>query len=446
MAWEPATELVVHRGDGAIARAPSSVARASGERRSELSPGGDIARAHFALRSGAQIYSYLQRRIVMQIPSPVFRSWCGRALLLVALSICASLAPADVAAEPPETSTPEVVTASAFLDTYYAYEFGNPADNLRPGFLFNHNRHNEFTINMALLGLGYEGSVVRAKLSLMAGTYAQYNYAAELPMLRSIFEARAGIRLAENLWWDAGVFPSHLGWESAISIVNPTLTRSLASANSPFYLAGTKLYWQPSEQWTLGLVLANGWQNIQETPGNGSKGGGTQVTWSPSEVLSLNSSTWISNEFPGTDPRLRLFHDFYAAIRPLGSLSFLLGFDIGAQQTADDVDRPWDVWWTTALITRLELSESLASALRLEYYSDPNEVIIEIDGDPSLRTVAASLNFDVRPAGPLLLRLEGRALRATEEVFTLGGEPSRFNVAVTASMAIAFDAKMAIAP
>jgi hypothetical protein len=52
--------------------------------------------------------------------------------------------------------------------------------------------------------------------------------------LKNIYEANVGISLNKknNLWVDAGVMPSHIGFESAISMDNWYLTRSLLAENS----------------------------------------------------------------------------------------------------------------------------------------------------------------------------------------------------------------------
>ena len=63
----------------------------------------------------------------------------------------------------------------------------------------------------------------------MAGTYAQDNMVAEQGALRYINEANIGVKISENknLWIDAGIMPSHIGWESAIGKDNYTLTEAL---------------------------------------------------------------------------------------------------------------------------------------------------------------------------------------------------------------------------
>ncbi|PIQ20280.1 MAG: hypothetical protein COW65_15905 [Cytophagales bacterium CG18_big_fil_WC_8_21_14_2_50_42_9] len=140
-------------------------------------------------------------------------------IVLFSLIASAALAQSD-------SASTASLTFSGFADVYYGYDFNKPQTHERPGFLYNHNRHNEFNVNLAFLKATYNAEKVRGNLALMAGTYAQYNLAAEQDLLRNIFEVNAGVRLADKLWLDAGIFSSHIGVESAVSKDNLTLTRS----------------------------------------------------------------------------------------------------------------------------------------------------------------------------------------------------------------------------
>ncbi len=129
-----------------------------------------------------------------------------------------------------------------FLDTYYSYDFNKPQTHEKPPFFYNYKRHNEININLALIRGAYNTDKVRANLGLMAGTYPEYNLAAEPGLLKHIYEANIGAKVSKqnNVWIEAGVFPSHIGFESAISKDCQTLTRSILAENSPYYEAGVK--------------------------------------------------------------------------------------------------------------------------------------------------------------------------------------------------------------
>src|SRR5690606_770766 len=124
---------------------------------------------------------------------------------------------------------------SGYLETYFGYDFNKPADNNRPGFVYSHNRHNEVNLNLGFIKGSYASENLRANLALMAGTYTNANLAAEPGVLKNIFEANAGLRLSPsaNLWLDAGIFSSHIGFESAISKDCWVLTRNISSENTP---------------------------------------------------------------------------------------------------------------------------------------------------------------------------------------------------------------------
>jgi hypothetical protein len=54
-----------------------------------------------------------------------------------------------------------------------------------------------------------------------------------------------------NLWLDVGLFPLNLGFESALSIDNMTLTRSLAAESSLYVLTVAQLTYNPTEKLEL---------------------------------------------------------------------------------------------------------------------------------------------------------------------------------------------------
>lgn len=152
------------------------------------------------------------------------------------------------AQEVEKTKSP--LTFSGYAETYYSYDFANPENHIRPGFFYNYNKHNEVNLNLGFAKMNYSSSTVRGNFALMAGTYAEYNLAAESDLMQHVFEANVGVRISSkaNLWVDAGIMPSHIGFESAIGKDNMTLTRSILAENSPYYESGVKIgYTSPSE-------------------------------------------------------------------------------------------------------------------------------------------------------------------------------------------------------
>lgn len=354
--------------------------------------------------------------------------------LLIGLMFCISGAQAQTVDS--TASGPQVMLA-AFTDAFYAFDFNQPDGPDRLNFLFNHNRHNAFAINMAMVKLSVEHQQYRGNVAFHAGTYAQDNYAAEPSVLRNIFEANVGIALdKKSKWWiDAGVFPSHLGFESAVSIENWTLTRSLVNEGSPYFLAGAKLTGQLTDWLSATAVVCNGWQRIQRVPGSTAPGVGVQLVAQPNDRLTINYSNFIGTDDPDSTRRMRYFHNTFVQWQLTKKIGVLAGFDFGWQQWEPSADEYYN-WFGISLLAQYALSEQWKLALRGEYYEDPNNVIVPTAF--SFYTTGLSLNLDYRPVDAVALRMEGRWFNSRNPVFAADGEPAHDNVAVTFSLAVLF--------
>ena len=142
---------------------------------------------------------------------------------------------------------------SGFADFYYQYDFDNPVDKMRPDYIYNYKKHHQPRLNLALFKAEFKKNKWKANLGLMAGDYVKYNLAAEPGWAKVIYQAILGYSFNDKLSVDAGIFPSHIGFESAISKDNWTLSRSLLAENSPYYETGLKLAYAPDSKWTFTL-------------------------------------------------------------------------------------------------------------------------------------------------------------------------------------------------
>ena len=331
------------------------------------------------------------------------------------------------------------LTFDAFIDIFYSYDFNRPPGSSRTDFFFNHNRHNEFNLNLGLARVTADGGRYRAALGLMAGTYPADNLAAEPPLLKNVFEANVGLRLSTRhpLWLDVGIMPSHIGFESAISTDNLTLTRSIMAENSPYYLTGAKVSYALNDQWQFALLIVNGWQLIQRIEGNSLPGFGTQVTYTaPGEQVTLNWSTYVGSEFPDEQRRMRIFNDFYALFRVNDKLEVITGFDIGVEQKAKG-SSDYSSWMAPAVLTHYQFNRHWGLGARIEYFSDPDEVIITTGTANGFRTFGFSANLDYQPFEAISCRIEGRFLSSEDAIFQgSGGQEYNLNTAITTSLAI----------
>jgi len=331
-------------------------------------------------------------------------------------------------------------TWSIFADTYYSYDFNKPQNHVKPSFLYNHNRHNEFNLNLALFKASYNAERVRGNVGLMAGTYPQYNLAAEQELLRHVYEANVGVKISKNsnLWIDAGIMPSHIGNESAISKDNWTLTRSLAAENTPYYEAGAKItYTTKNEKVLLSGMLLNGWQRIQRPEANNTPAFGTQLTIKPNSKTTLNWSTFIGNDKPDSTRQWRYFNNFYGIFQFNDKVGLTLGFDIGQEQKTKGNNKV-NTWYSPTIVIRFTPSNNWEIAARGEYYSDENGVIISTGTFNGFKIFGASFNLDRKINDNFWWRTELRTLSSKDAIFQKEGAITKNNTAITTSFAISF--------
>lgn len=326
---------------------------------------------------------------------------------------------------------------SAYLEAYYAYDFSEPTNNVRPSYIYNHKIHNTASVNLALAKVSYSGKSLRASFAIMAGDYSRYNLATEPGVLKNIYELNAGIKLFKNknIWLDAGILPSHIGFESAIGVDCPNLTRSLLADNSPYYETGIRInYISEDNKLSLAALVLNGWQRIQPLPGNTTPAFGTRLFLTPSSAFLFNWSTFIGNNYPRGFERWRFFNNLYVMFSR-NKASLIAGFDIGHQQSGLHTSQ-YNVWYSPVLILKYNINPQVATSVRWEYYSDPFETMIQTGAPHGFQTGGASVNFDYLPKKFFMLRLEGRALKSRDKIFLSPGGMRSDNFLLTAALAV----------
>jgi hypothetical protein len=356
-----------------------------------------------------------------------------------ALLICTQL-PAQIApGEKVEEQKPSI-TWSGYVEAYYQYDFNRPIDNNRPAFIYSHNRHNEFNLNLGFLKGSYNAERVRANLALAAGTYMNANYAAEQGVLKNIYEANAGLKLGKrkNFWLDAGIFSSHIGFESAVSKDCRTLTRSMSADNSPYYEAGAKItYTSDNGKLLLSGLALNGWQRINRVNGNSLMSWGTQIQFIPSDRILLNYSTFIGTDKPDSARLLRLFHDIYAILNISNKIGLIVGFDIGTEEKTPS-GNGLNTWYTPEVILKYTINGKWAIAGRVEHYNDKNGVIINTGTMNGFQTTGYSINIDHSPFKNVLVRLEARSLNSKDPIFLKQTQAVNNNGSIAGSIAVSF--------
>jgi hypothetical protein len=324
----------------------------------------------------------------------------------------------------------------AFVDAYYGFDFDKPANGFRQYFLYNHNRHNQFNVNLAFLQMNMDHDRYRARLGIQGGTYVGDNYSSEPVSLKYFSEANVGVKLLKkkNLWLDAGIFPSHIGFESAISSDNLNVTRSLVAESSPYYLAGAKLNYAFKKKWELELIACNGWQRIQPVSGNSLISLGSRMTYTANK-FKLNWSTFVGTDSPDVSRRMRYFSNLYTKHQIGKKLELILNWDQGAEQMWKGSD-DYSFWVGLAGVFRYSFTQQLKLGGRIEFYQDFDRILIPTFGPDGFKTAGYSLNLDYFVVPGVQVRLEGRVMDFRNPIYTIPGfiEKKGLNTFVCASI------------
>lgn len=218
---------------------------------------------------------------------------------------------------------------------------------------------------------------------------------------------------------------------------NWTLTRSILAENSPYFLTGAKITYNPNKKLEIAGLVINGWQRIQRLSGNSLPSFGTQLNYKPSENITMNWSTFIGTDDPDTLRRMRYFNNFYMQFEFAKNLGLITGFDIGVQQRTKN-SAQYNFWCSPVMILRYNISRKFATAVRGEYYQDDTGIIISTPTNQVFRTTGLSLNVDFSPIPNIMYRIEGRWLNSQENIFENKGSTTNNSFALVTSLSVKF--------
>jgi hypothetical protein len=303
---------------------------------------------------------------------------------------------------------PPVVVIRGFVDGYYAWNSNSPDthESWVPGAGTTAKRADEFNLNLAAVEFVRDAAPVGFHLSLVAGTGADVVHAAESEGVRHIYQASVIYKPAARLTLEAGVFPSHIGFEGFFSKDNWSYTRGWLAEFSPYYQTGIHATVQFSDEWSGEVHILNGWQVIDDN--NGAKAVGGRIAYS-TDRFSASLNTFDGPELPHDDHHWRHFGDLIALYRATPRLSVGGSFDRGHQQLPGGGAN----WLGMAVYGRCALGDHDAIAIRVERFRDPDNGI----SGTAQTLIEGTVTYEHRPVPNLILKLEARRDRSTASVF-----------------------------
>lgn len=331
-----------------------------------------------------------------------------------------------------------ILTGVAYLDTYYNYNFANPIDNTQT-ISSTIGRHNEFTLNLASIGIETNYKNIIGRLWLQYGQMGSiineldgsvgHGRNTSISNLKYIREAAAGYHFNTmyGLNVEMGIFMSYIGLESYITQENWSYQRSMVCDFTPFYFSGARIQAFPSKKFKTELWLLNGWQTYNSS----AKGLGMGISnyYRPNENLQLVANFYYGKDTQNPDAlghqsnRIRFHHDNSIVARyfkdshskGVSQAAFSINSHYGFQNNNDrsDIVKASDNFIIgTSVANRVWFRENkLALTLRGDYLTNQS-VVNGVNTSPYLAflpAVAASIpspnNYDTAIANNEKLRL-----------------------------------------
>lgn len=344
-------------------------------------------------------------------------------VLLLALA-CSAVGYGQETPAPAPTPTPAPAPAGVQLhglvDVYASWNPNRPFDhtNFEPGTGTTALKANELGLNLAALDVSLDPKPVGFHIVAVAGTGTDVVHAAELHPnnVRYIYQASVSYNLnvGRGVLFEAGIQPSHIGYEVFFSKDNPNYTRGWMGEFSPYYSTGLKVATSFNDNWSGQLWLLNGWQNIEDN--NSGKAFGTQIAYAK-DALGFSVNTFFGPELPDDDSHWRSFVDVVGTWKISENVNIAASVDLGRQTRPQADAASWQgasVWLRYLLSSSSSPSSpSSAIAFRAEYFHDPDNGISGF----AQTLWEGTLTFEYRPHPQLILKLEARYDHSTADAF-----------------------------
>jgi hypothetical protein len=287
-------------------------------------------------------------------------------------------------------------TVDGWLDGDYAHNSVHPDSELNfyPGIGTTGERADQLALNVAALQIVRDPKPFGFHLTLVAGDSADVVHAAE-PNRATRYIYQASVTFdAKVVQLEAGVYPSHIGFEGYFTKDNWNYTHGWLGELSPYYQTGIKVARTFNPHWSAQVHVLRGWQNISDP--HAPKALGTQIAYSDAN-LSASFNTYLDNH--------RKFGDLLATYKVTPKLNLGASFDQGHQSPAN--------WLGAGVWARYALDDRNALAFRAERFRDPDAGISSFAQTLSEET----LTYELRPRKHLILKFEGRRDHSTAPVF-----------------------------
>lgn len=300
------------------------------------------------------------------------------------------------------------------LDGYADWNFNSPPTGLNALRNFD-TRADAMHLSMAMLTLDRAPAPIGFHLDAGFGQTFDLIHKFDTAPGELKYFNQAYLSLKPKAWHglevDAGEFASSAGAEVVATDQNWNYSRSLLFVYAvPYYHFGVRTSMPLGHNFTAGLQIVNGWNDVRDN--NSGKTLGINGGWTGKRV------TWAGVYYAGPEKDRdnqgwRQLYDTTVVVRPTAAFSYYVNFDYGRDKNIGPGARQW---MGVAAAGRWEITKRYALAARAEWFEDRDGLTT---GAPQILH-EATLTGEYRFRGWLLGRLEFRDDRSNQPFFERG--------------------------
>lgn len=303
-----------------------------------------------------------------------------------------------------------------YVSTYYAYYNDETNKGEFVQFPTICPRHNQFSLNMAMISLQYRSRNLRSNLIFHYGDIPQSSWPSEFNLIQ---EANAGFRVIDNLWFDAGFFKTHVGLESFQPRENICSSMAIASFYEPYYLSGIKLTYELSSKLILQANAFNGYNEYIDN--NKNKALGISCVFTPNKniVFTYNLLTCDESADSAKIKKPRIYNNFYTT---LNLRKMQIGFEAnyGLQQNSlkANISKP-AFMYSGLLVAKYLVLPKFSLYGREEFFSDKDQILAN-DIQMGNYIYGTTGGMEYHPFKNIAMSLESRMLMSDKLIFKQG--------------------------
>jgi hypothetical protein len=358
----------------------------------------------------------------------------GEAAAAAAAGAAAQAAPAD----DPVLEWLKKIEIAGLIDTYYTYNFNEPATGTFTPLHSFDVKHNQFSVALAELDFIKPATAddrVGFRVDLQYGQVAQVfntdpldnNNLVNVQQAYVSYLAPAG----KGLTFEVGKWVTPVGTEPTESNLNFNYSRAFLYQYGPFYHVGARISYPVHEKVTLGAFFVNGW-NATGDNNSGKTVGGT-ITLLPSPKLTVVQNVLFGPEQTDNADDKRLYSDTNLMFTS-GKLSTGFNYIYGRDEVLGDTVN----WQGIALYLKGQLTPYFALAPRFEFVDDPDGFVF---APVAQKLKEFTITAEVKHERGLITRFEYRRDWSDINFFEKNGVPKDNQNVFTVGFIVPFSSK-----